>query len=185
VSCGCSGCTSGGDCCDETYTTDDAAREAADRLGCLLDRGRDMLARAGMRPYSVRIVRARTVGGRRRGDGVSDIVRVWKIRPSPKVMDMSGLQEVLSADQLRELGTVMITGISRAYTEDVLLGRGEDGSPIPNDEIVFYEITFLSVTPRQHRRFVVSAAPFYRAETAEWVVTLTRAPVDRDRRGVL
>lgn len=182
--CGCSGCASGGDCCEAQYTTDEAAREAADRLSCLMDRGRDMLARAGLRPYAVRIVRARS-GGRRRGDGPSDVVKVWKIKPAPKVVDMAGLQEVLSADQLRELGTVMITGISRAYTEDMLLGRGEDGSPIPPDELVFYEIEYLSITPRQRRRFVVNGAPFYRPETAEWVVTLARAPVDRDRRGVL
>lgn len=149
------------------------------------DRARDMKTRAGLRPYSVAIVRVRSAGARRRGDGITDVVHEWPILPTPKMGDLTGLQEVVASDQLREMGTILLSEISLTYSEDVLLGRGPDGSPIPSDEVVFYEVRFLDSQGRetQRRRFVPASAPFARSETAEWVITLARAPIDRDRRG--
>lgn len=146
-----------------------------------------MEARAGLRPYAVSIIRARASSGARRGDGPTEIVHEFPILPTPKLGDMTGLQEILSPDQLRETGAILLSGISLEYTEDQLLGRGPNGDPIPNGEVVFWEIRFLdrggNVT--QRRRFVASSAPNPDPERAQWTISLTRAPADRRRDGVL
>lgn len=186
MGCGCcNGCRSGGAC--ERFTSPERSARAAGRLGRLWDKARDLKAKAGLRPYSVAIVRARSAAGRRRGDGVFDVVGEWQILPTPKVSGMGALSELLNSDQLREMGTIMLSEISISYTEDMLLGRGPDGVAIGQDETVFYEVRWLapngSVT--QRRRFVSSSPPDLRAESAEWVITLTRAPHDRERGGGL
>lgn len=181
--CGCSGCSSGGAC--QGFTPAGRGAAKARRLSRLWDRARDMKARAGLRPFSVCIVRVRSNGARRRGDGVSEVVAEWPILPTPKLGDLTGLQEIVSADQLREVGTVLLSEISLAYTEDMLLGRAADGSPIPSDEVLFYEVRFEGVggIGGQRRRFVPASAPSPNPERSEWTMTLARAPVDRDRRG--
>lgn len=182
--CACNGCRTGGPC--SRYTSPARAGAAAARLGKLWDRARDMYSRLGLRPYAVAIVRVRSIGARRRGDGPPEVVAEWPILPTPKLGDLSGLTQILNPDQLRELGTVQLSGISHEYTEDMLLGRGPQGLAIPPDEVVFYEVRWLDANgvPTQRRRFVCSSAPSYRPESAEWVVTLTRAPVDRGRDGI-
>lgn len=179
--CGCPECSSGAAC--ERFTPAGRAAWRARRLGRLWDRGRDMVARAGLRPYSVCIVRVRSAGARRRGDGVTDVVQEWPILPVPKIGDLSGLSEVVNADALREVGSVLLSEISLTYTEDTLLGRGPDGSPVPADEAVFYEIRFSGAGggPAQARRFVPASAPFCDPARGQWSLTLARAPVDRDR----
>jgi hypothetical protein len=145
-----------------------------------------MQSRAGLRPYSVTIVRARA-SGTRRGDGPTEIVHEWPILPTPKLGDMTGLQEILAPDQLRETGSLQLTEVSLRYSEDMLLGRGPNGDPIPPDEVVFYEIRFLDGAGRvtQRRRFVSSSAPNPDPARAQWTINLTRAPHDRARNGAL
>lgn len=122
------------------------------------------------------------MGGRRRGDGPSEIVKVWPILPIPKVGDASSLTQLLSADQLRETGTIIVSEISNAYSEDTLLGR-PDGKPLPPDEWVFWEIAWVGPDGRcgQPRRFNVQGAPTYIPGTAEWQITLVRSHEDRER----
>lgn len=162
------------------------AAKAGRRLSKMWDRARDALARAGLRPYSVCIVRVRASGGRARGDGPTDFIAEWPLLPTPKVMDMTGVQQILDADSITELGLITLSGISLQYTEDVLLGRGEQGLPIPPDENVFYEIRSLDINgkPTARRRFVSVSAPTMRSESAEWTINLSRAPQDRGRNGL-
>lgn len=144
-----------------------------------------MYSRAGLRPYTVTIVRARSAGAARRGDGPPEILNEWPILPTPKMGDLTGLQEYVDADQLRELGTIMLTEISLSYTEDMLLGRGPDGTPVPSSEVVFYEVRFLDGSGRvtQRRRFVPASAPNADMTRAQWTLSLARAYGDRDRFG--
>lgn len=183
----CDPCTAGCACECHGFTSPEMAGRAGLRLSRMWDRARDLKARAGLRPYQVTIVRARAAGMRQRGDGPTEVTGEWPILPVPKVGDLTALSEILSADQLREVGTVVLSEISLQYSEHMLLGRGQDGAPIPNGETVFYEIAYLDghgrVTVR--RRFVRSSAPYARPESAEWVINLTRAPWDRDAAGVL
>lgn len=100
---------------------------------------------------------------------------------------MNGLQEILGPDQMREMGTLQLSGISVQYTEDQLLGRGPDGDPIPPGEMVFWEVRHLDAAGNvtQRCRYVASSRPFHDADRAQWIVTLTRAPNDRARNGGL
>lgn len=151
------------------------------------DRARDMYTRAGLRPYTVTIVRARYAGMRARGDGPAEIIGEWQLLPTPKIGDLSAIGEVLDADQLREMGQVLLTQVSLAYSEDMLLGRGETGAPIPPSETVFYEIRHVDKLGRvtSRSRFVTSSKPYADTGQGQWVITLARAPWDRDRAGVL
>lgn len=182
----CGGCaqTCGAGCaCDcHLFTRPEVAGAAGARLARLWDRARDLKARAGLRPYSVTIVRARSAGMRARGSGPAEIVGEWPILPVPKVSDLTALTEVLAPDQLREAGSVVLSEVSLTYSEMVLLGRGEAGDPVPRGEAVYYEISQLDGAGRVtvRRRFVLGSAPYAKTETAEWVITLVRAPWDRD-----
>lgn len=180
-------CGAGCSCECHGFTSAAVAGRAGARLSKLWDRARDMEVRAGLRPYTVSIVRARATGMRSRGDGPTDVVAEWCLLPTPKIADLSGISEILDADQLREQGTVMLSGISRSYSEDMLLGRGPKGDPIPHGETVFYEIRYLDISGRvtQRMRFVGASRPSANVERAEWTLTLQRAPWDRDRSGVL
>lgn len=151
------------------------------------DRARDMQSRAGLRPYTVTIVRARATGLRQRGDGPTEITGEWPILPTPKIGDLTGIGDVLNADQLRESGSILLSEISVRYPESVLMGMGEDGTPIPNGEAVFWEVQYLDGSGRctLKRRFVANSAPFADMASAMWSITLLRAPWDRDRQGIV
>ena len=173
-------------CQDDAFTSPCAAGAAGAKLSRLWDRARDMYSRAGLRPYTVTIVRARATGMRARGDGPTEIVGEWPLLPTPKVGDLTALTEVLDADQLRELGSVLLSEVSLRYSEDMLSCRGAAGDPVPPGETVFYEIRHLDVTGRvtSRARFVPASRPNADNGRAMWTVTLARAPWDRDRMGV-
>lgn len=185
--CCASSCSSGCTCACHRFTSPEVAGRAGIRLGRLWDRARDLYSRAGLRPYAVSIVRARAAGLRARGDGPTDVVDEWPLLPTPKVGDLTGLTEVLDADQLRETGSVLLSQVSLTYTEDVLSLRGASGNPIPQGETAFYEVRYLDGTGRvtSRCRFVPSSKPFADTEHGQWTVMLARAPWDRDRSGVL
>lgn len=178
-------CGAGCACECHAFVSPERAGAAGARLARMWDRARDLKARAGLRPYSVTIVRARSAGMRARGSGPTEIVREWPILPVPKVGDLTALTEILAPDQLREAGTIVLSEISLAYSEMILLGRGESGDPIPKGETVYYEIRHLDGAGRVtlRRRFVAASAPYAKTETAEWIINLVRAPWDRDADG--
>ena len=149
------------------------------------DKGRDMYARYGLSLYAVRIVRVRSIGGRKRGDGADEVVGAWDILPVPRVADLNTLGVIKSPTQLREAGSVMLSGISGTYTENMLAGRGSDGSAIPLGEAVFWEIEFQDPhgAGSTRRRMIPDSAPNYNAATAEWTVVLRRQYDGRNRDG--
>lgn len=110
----------------------------------------------------------------------------WPILPVPRVGDTAAIRQLLQVDQLREDGAVTLSEISSSYTEDMLMGRGPDGKPIPRDEWVYYEITWYGTDgkPSQRRRYVPDGLPSYMPESAQWTINLKRAPnEDRERDG--
>jgi hypothetical protein len=143
--------------------------------------------RAGLRPYTVDIIRCRATGLRARGDGPTEITGQWTLLPTPKIGDLTGIGDVLDADQLRESGTILLSEISLRYPESLLMGMGIDGLPIPAGEAVFFEIRYLDGSGRctLRRRFVSDSAPFANMTAAMWSVVLRRAPWDRDQQGVV
>jgi hypothetical protein len=180
-------CDSGCECSCHGFTSPDVAARAGARLSRLWDRARDAMSRAGLRPYTVTIVRARSTGIKQRGDGPTEVVGEWVLLPTPRISDLTAIAETLDADQLRESGTIMLSEVSLSYSESVLMGRGESGNAIPPGELFFYEIRYLDVAGRttMRRRFQTSSAPTADMARAMWTINLARAPWDRDRGGTL
>lgn len=146
------------------------------------DRARDVLARLGFRPYRVKLVHVRWTGGRQLGDGVEEVVVEREILPVPSVGDLSGVIRSLTAAQVDEQGTVILTKISASYTEDQILCRPENGRPLPPNEAVYYEIQYKD---GQRRRLtpVGGGAPSFFPARAEWQVVLQVQRGARSRSG--
>lgn len=180
-----SSCSTSCECDCHRFTSPGRAGRAGLRLSRLWDRARDLYSRAGLRPYAVAIVRVRYAGGARRGDGPQEVIGEWPILPTPKIGDLTGMQEIVDVDQLREVGTVLISEISLRYTEDVLLGRGDGGAPVSASEAVYFEVRFLDGTGRvtQRRRFTAASPPFADMARAQWMISVSRAYSDRERAG--
>lgn len=202
---GCGGSSCGGGCgsCRAERFTRLTPREYANSIARryipIVDAARDVRAQLGFRPYGITVVRTRWTGGRR-GDGAQDLVSAIELLPVPLLSDLSAMTTIVSEAQLLETGTILVSEISGAYTEDQLLGRGDGGAPIGHDENVWWEVAFLNgaapgecapddggglavATPR--RRFQMRSPPFYQATKFGWSVTLTRAHDARGRDGTV
>lgn len=164
-----------------TVHTPESWRDSlAARIGRVEDRGNEVEARLGMRPYTVSVVHTRWSGGRR-GNGLEELVRVVPILPVPKITDLTGLTVLTTATQVTEAGQILLSKISLTYTEADLQAQGTS----PADD-VYYEITFLAGCSEEggaRRRFQVRSAAFCDAERSQWTVTLVRAHESRARNG--
>jgi len=149
-----------------------------------VDQLRDLYTSFGLRPYLVRIIRTKWSGGRR-GAGQESVFREMLLEPTPRVMDMDGLNEIVQAVGLDEVGGIRVDQISGRYSEDELRGAIPDNDPIDKDENVFYEIEFPQTDGRSgvRRRFLLDAAPFYEADKYQWGIRLERSHEGRSRQG--
>lgn len=163
-------------------TVDLMNRSLASKLIPVVDKVRDVNTQLGMRPYRVRIVRTRFAGGRR-GVGPESVVHELELLPTPKVIDMSSLIEVVTPVGINEQGVVQLQKISGRYTEEQLLGVGPNGDAVASNEAVYFEIEFFrrDGAPAERRRLQRDALPTYSASNAEWQVTLVSAIENRDR----
>jgi hypothetical protein len=151
----------------------------------LADKLRDLMTKFGLRQYEVHVVRSRWSGGRR-GAGQESVVSDVVVLPTPKIMDLTGLQEIANPTGLTEVGSVRVTEISGSYTESQLRGLDTDGTSPNRDEQVFYEIHFILPNGEaQRRRFLLRSAPFYEAGKLQWSLVLEKAQEDRDESGGL
>jgi len=159
-------------------------KSLARSLVCTVDSLRDLYTSFGLRPYLVRIIRTKWSGGRR-GAGQESVYREMLLEPTPRVMDLDGLTEILQPVGLDEVGGINVDQISGRYSEDELKGAIPDGDPIDKDENVFYEIEFPQPDgrPNIRRRFLLRSAPFYEADNYQWGVRLERSHEDRSRQG--
>jgi len=150
----------------------------------LADQLRDMLTQFGLRPYKVRIVRVQWSGGER-GIGTSTVVSELVLLPTPLISDLTTLTEIVQPVGLDEIGMVQLSEVSGRFTEDELMGRDSDGSPIPADQEFFYEAEFPRPDgkPGVRRRFFPRSAPQYDAGGLQWIVRLEKTHEDRGRGG--
>lgn len=159
----------------------------ADELIETADDLRDLATEFGIRRVAVHLVRLQWSGGER-GRGEPVILEDVEIQPNPKVLDLANLQEVISDVGLREVGEVLVDGISGTYTFEQLYGRNADGSDLGREEGFFYELAFVqrdrSIKPVR-RRFTPTSTPSYQAGRVAWSVRLARAQGDRQRGGDL
>lgn len=156
----------------------------ARKLVPAVDRLRNLLTTLGARPYRVRIVRTRWTGGRR-GVGVETVLGVTELVPTPKIIDMTTLAEVVTAVGTTEIGIVQLQEVSGRYTEDMLVGVDPSGNPAPDSDDVYYECEFFRTDGRDSdkRRFALSSVPYYAATRFQWLVTLDAAIEKRRRDG--
>lgn len=154
------------------------------RLIPVVDRVRDKLTKFGMRPYRVRIVRTRSAGPRR-GMGPETVVHEMELLPTPKVVDLSSLTEMVTPIGVNEEGSVMLQKVSGRYTEETLLGVGPDGNEVAPNETVYYEVEYFrrDGRPSEKRRFVRSSAPNWLPGSVEWNIMLVSAVENRQRDG--
>jgi hypothetical protein len=156
----------------------------AQKLVPAVDKIRDIYTQLGARPYRVRILRTRS-SGPRRGVGVEQVIHELELLPTPLVVDMQSLSEMLSPVGRYEQGVVQLQYVSGRYTEEILLGVGPNGGQVAPNETVYYEIEFFrrDGSPSEKRRFVVDAVPYYNALKFQWFVNLVAASERRARDG--
>jgi hypothetical protein len=108
-----------------------------------------------------------------------------EIMPTPLVVDMRSLTEVVTPVGVNEQGTVQLQYISGRYTEEQLLGVGPDGSQVASNETVYYEIEFFRPdgASSERRRFVRDSIPTYNSGQFQWMVTLVSVLENRARDG--
>ncbi len=156
------------------------------KLVPVVDKIRDLHTQFGGRVYNVRIIRTRW-DGNRRGIGKECIVSSIDIRPTPRVVDLTTLQEITTPIGLEETGAVNVNQISGRFSEEILLGIDPDLKEPAPDENIFYEIEFPRVDgrPGTRRRFHIRAAPNYDPYGFQSSITLEKADENRGQDGGL
>jgi hypothetical protein len=150
----------------------------------VVDALRDLWTQLGARSYAVILVHTRWSGGAI-GEGQEQIIDEKYILPVPKVSTATSLTHEASPIGTEDSGELTISEISPRYTENVLLGLGQDGTPLAEGTQFYYEILNLDGTAPENnrRRFITASAPNYDPEAFEWTVRLTRVIGDRTRSG--
>lgn len=181
-SCGFSPCQ----CCGGSFTVLQGAaidRTLVRSLTPCVDAIRDIYTCLGARAYQVALIVTRWSGGER-GEGVEELISHKLLLPTPQIEDLSGLDTQIVAIGQEEDGTVTVSQISPRFSEDELMGRELDGTPIPSDHSFYWEIHFPTASgDGVRRRFTPAAAPTYNPTAFEWRVTLARQSEDRLRNG--
>ncbi len=165
-------------------TPDLLKRTLARKLVPAVDKIRDINTRLGARPYRVKLVRTRSTGGER-GMGVEAVVLEMDIVPTPKVIDMTTLEEVVTPLGPTEIGLVQLQQVSGRYTEDQLVGVDAQGNRPGKSDNVYYEIQFFRPDgqPASRHRFALSVVPYYDATKFQWVISLDAQIAKRLRDG--
>lgn len=154
------------------------------RLNPVADILRDLKTKPfGARPYQVKLIWTRWSGGER-GVGVEEVAAEQMILPTPEIENLNAIALTLQSNGTDEIGVVTVSEISPRYTEDWLLGRLGDGTPVPDDQNFYWEIFFPRPTePGPRRRFIPVSAPSLQATSFEWTIRLIHVAEDRTRAG--
>lgn len=157
----------------------------ARRLVPVADRLRDLLTKAGLRPYIMRLVWTQWSEGMR-GYGVEEVLRTIDLLPTPKIRNIEELNELVRAEGVDEFGDIKVTQISARYTENFLRGLDENGNAIPDNQNFYYEIEFPDENgnfPGEKRRFTLGSAFALYPGRFGWEVRLTKAIGNRSNDG--
>jgi hypothetical protein len=158
-------------------------RTLGQKLIPVADRLRDLFTRFGLRPYKVRVVRVRWSGGTR-GIGAPIVERTLDLLPTPLVVDLTTMTEVVQPVGLDEIGSITVSEISGRFTDYQLRMLDPNGREPDPDEEVYYEIEFPKPDgTSDKRKFWLRSAPHYHAGRFYWQVRLEKAHQDRDFRG--
>lgn len=169
-----------------TVLTDGSfADTLAQKLRPVADQMRDLLTQAGLRPYIVRLIWTQWSEGER-GFGVEEVFQEEMLLPTPKVMNVETLDEMVRPMGTEEFGRVEVTQISGRYTENFLRGFDQTGAPVPENQNFYYEIEFPNENgtfPGIKRRFSIASAPQYYPGKFGWAIKLDKAIQNRNLNG--
>lgn len=159
-------------------------KSLARKLVPVVDKIRDISTRLGARPYRVRLVRTHWDSGQR-GVGAELVMLQMEIVPTPKVIDMSTLAEVVTSVGVAEIGVVQLQQVSGRYTEELLTGVDSDGNPLGGADSLYYEIEFFRPDGKESdkHRFTLASTPYYNATKFQWFITLDAELEKRKRNG--
>lgn len=145
---------------------------------------RDMFTSFGLRPYKVRFVRLRW-SGMKRGQGAAYVACEIDILPTPKILDLTTLTEIVNPVGLDEVGGVLLTQVSGNFTEEQLRFGETDKKSLAQNEEVFYEVQFVRKDdqPGDRRRFALRSAPMYLAGKFQWQLRLEKSNENRAANG--
>jgi hypothetical protein len=168
---------------------DERNRSFARQWGPKIDKLRQIAVKLGLRPHRVFLVHMQW-SGQKVGEGTEAVISRREILPTPRILDMTGTNEILSAVGRTEEGNLTIDRISTRFTEDDLMGATPDliDPAIPrsgkrNAEF-FWEVLwdFRGTTPGAiPRRYIPSAAPTFEAGACQWRVSLAKQNYNRPR----
>lgn len=165
-------------------TSQQVKKTLARRFIPLGDSLRNLLTKFGLRTYRMSLVTVQWSGGTR-GTGTANVVSEVLLLPTPKIVDLTSLTEIVQPIGLDEVGSIEVSQISGQMTEDQLMGRDDEGNEIAPDLEFFWELEFPqpSGKPGEKRRFFPRGAPFYEPGRLQWRVRLEKGHHDRDRGG--
>lgn len=177
-------------------TDGDFARSLAVDLRPDVDELRHLAAEMGVRPYRVFLAWARWDGGAR-GEGRLRVAERAEILPRPVVQDMSSIAQALRPVGVSEEGSVAVSEVSPAWTEDLLLGLRDGyvdaasrlGRTLAADVEFWWEVQEQRPTggvapldgETRIRRFRPYGAPHLSRDGFQWRLTLEKADYDVDR----
>ena len=137
----------------------------------------------GVRPYRVFLVHTTWSGGAR-GKGTESVTSEVEILPTPDVsileMTPAGITRSPTNHGIREEGSIVVSEITMTLDENILIGKGTDGTAISKAQSFYYEVREdggVSATPRK-RRFHPTSIPTRNPYDVGWSILCERAHSD-------
>jgi hypothetical protein len=158
---------------------DDGMGSLIASLGGCVDHLRDIEVCLGQRTTRVFLVWTRWSEGVR-GEGHEQVIREVELLPLPEVGPVKSLDISVQNIGSAELGTTEIRKISPRFTENFLMGRAQDGTPIAQDQNFYWE----TVTPDgslhpPRRRWFPKSPPTRDDDDFQWVIRLVKVSENR------
>jgi hypothetical protein len=163
-------------------------RTLVQRFVRVADNLRQLNTQFGARPYRTFLVWTKWSGGAR-GQGDEQVLLELELLPTPKVMSMDGVAFSIFHAGTLPVGSVKLTEVSMAYTNDQLTGHLVPGlghvDQIPSPYDFFYEVREdgRGDNPPQRLKFRLLNFPTMDAENVQWTLMLERVSEDRGRDG--
>jgi len=116
----------------------------ANRLGRVADRVRQFSTSFGLRPYRIFLVWS-TFDGEERGEGTEREIQRIEILPTPRVAELTALQQAIYGTGTIGTGTLRVDLITVKFAESTLNGtfipgKGQDTGSYPNGVDFWWEL---------------------------------------------
>jgi hypothetical protein len=152
----------------------------ANRLGRVADRLRQFSTSFGLRPYRIFLVWSK-FSGDERGEGTEREIQRIEILPTPRVSELTAIQQLSYAPGVLGTGTLRVDLISVHFPESTLNGTqipgvGQDLGSYPNDVDFWWELRSdaRGLDIPVPLRFRLGASPVLLPGQVGWAVVLEK-----------